>query len=53
MARALAQPARFFDVMTDAQRAELTRSLAEAERGEVTDDAELDRELDALIAGRP
>lgn len=52
MARALAQPTRFYDTMTDAQRAELAQSLAEAERGEVVDDAELDRELDALLSRR-
>lgn len=52
MAEALARPNRFYDSMTEAERAELAQSIAEAERGEVADEAELDSELDALFARR-
>jgi hypothetical protein len=52
MAEALAKPTRFYDSMTEAERHELEQSVAEAERGEVADQAELDRELDALFAPR-
>lgn len=52
MAEALAKPTRFYDSMSEAERSELTQSIAEAERGEVADEAELDRELDELFAHR-
>lgn len=52
MAEALAKPARFYDSMTELERAELAQSMAEAERGDVADEAQLDRELDALFARR-
>lgn len=52
MAEALARPTRFYDSMTEAERAELAQSIAEADRGEVADEAALDRELDALFAHR-
>jgi hypothetical protein len=40
----------FYDVMTPAQRGELEQAIAEAERGEVVDQVQLDRELDDLLA---
>jgi hypothetical protein len=49
MARSLAGRS-FYDVMTPAQRDELEQSIAEAERGEVVDQVQLDRELDDLLA---
>jgi len=49
MARSLAGRS-FYNVMTPAQRNELEQSIAEAERGEVIDQMQLDRELDALLA---
>lgn len=52
VAEVLAQPSSFFAGMSKAQQAELTRSLGEADRGETIDDADLDRELEALLAGR-
>lgn len=50
MAEALAQPTRFYDRMSERERAELAQSIAEADRGEVVDEAELERELDRLFA---
>ena len=50
MAEALARPTRYYDTMTVAQRAELAEAIAEADRGDVGDEAEFDRELDALFA---
>lgn len=46
------QPRRFFDAMTEAERAELEQSIGEAERGETADQEQLDRELDRLFAGK-
>ena len=56
VAESLARSGRtgsFVDTMSAEQRAELDQALAEARRGEVTDDAALDGELDALFAARP
>ena len=52
MAESLAKPARFYDAMTDAQRADLDQSIAEADAGQVADQEQLDRELDAIFAKR-
>lgn len=52
IAETLATPRRFYDTMTEAQRAELDQSLAEAGAGQVIDQEQLDRELDALFATR-
>lgn len=52
MAEALAKPTRFYDSMTETERSELAHSIAGAERGEVIDEAELDRQLDELFARR-
>lgn len=52
MAERLAKPTRFYDSMTDAQRAELGRSIAEADAGRIVEQDELDAELDALFAKR-
>ena len=43
-------PRRFFDTMSDAERADLQQSLAEADCGDVADQAQLDSELDELFA---
>ncbi len=52
MAESLAKPIRFYDTMSDAQRAELAQSIAEADAGRIIQQDELDAELDALFAKR-
>ncbi len=52
MAESLAKPTRFYDTMTDAQRAELGQSIAEANAGQIIEQDQLDAELDALFAKR-
>ncbi len=52
MAESLAKPTRFYDTMTDAQRSELGQSIEEAGAGQVVDQEQLDRELDAIFARR-
>ena len=52
IAENLAQPSGFYETMTNEQRTDLERSIAEAERGEVVGQAELDRHLDTLFAGK-
>jgi hypothetical protein len=52
MAESLARPTRFFDTMTEAQRAELGQSIAEADSGKIVGQDQLDAELDALFAKR-
>src|SRR5438128_9510279 len=49
IAEDLAKPTRFFDAMTESQRAELDRSLEEADRGETVTQEELDARLDAIL----
>ena len=46
------QPRRFYDGMTEVQRAELAASIAEADRGDVAGQDQLDHELDSLFAGK-
>lgn len=52
IAESLVQPARFYDGLTDEQRADLARSLEEADRGEGVDRGALERRLDAVLSGR-
>jgi hypothetical protein len=40
----------FYELMTPPRRGELEQAIAEAERGEVIDQVQLDRELDDLLA---
>ena len=49
IAEDLAKPTRFFDVMTTHERAELDRSLEEADRGEGITQEDLDARLDAIV----
>ena len=50
LAKTLAEPPSFYERMTPAQHAELEQSMAEANRGEVVDQAAVDKKLDALFA---
>lgn len=43
---------RFYDAMTYEQRTELEQSIAEADRGDVYSEAELDNEIEALLDKR-
>jgi hypothetical protein len=52
VAEGMAVPSRFFDAMNEAQRQELDRAIAEADRGEGIDQSALDERLDALLARR-
>ena len=50
IAENLAQPTGFYETMTTEQRADLDQSIAEADRGDVAGQVELDRHLDFLLA---
>ena len=52
VAESLAQPTSFYPLMTPAQLAELDAAIAEADRGEVVDQATLDAHLDTLFAAK-
>ena len=51
IAESLAKPSRFFESMSERERAELDRAIDEADRGETVTQAELDRRLDVLRHG--
>ena len=53
LARSGPQAPGFIRGMSAAQRADLEQALGEARRGDLVDDAALDRELDALFARKP
>ena len=50
IAESLARRTRFFDSMNDSDRAELDRSIEEADRGDDVTQEELDARLDAKLA---
>ena len=50
IAENLARPTGFYETMTGEQRAELEKSIGEADHGEVIDQDELDKQLDAIFA---
>ena len=52
VAEGMAAPSRFFDAMSDAQRQELDQAIAEADRSEGVDHAELTNRLGELLAPR-
>jgi predicted transcriptional regulator len=52
MAESQAKPVRFYETMTDAQRADLGQSITEANAGRIVEQDEFDAELDALFAKR-
>ena len=52
IAENLARPSGFYETMTAGQRTELAQAIAEAARGDVVSQVELDRHLDSLLAGK-
>lgn len=50
IAESLSRPTSFFASMTQDQLDELEQSITEAQRGDVTDQADFDKHLDRLFA---
>jgi len=53
IAESLAHPSRFFDAMTQDQRAELDHAIAEADRNEGLTSAEVERRLRKIAPSHP